>query len=157
MKLSAALLSSLLVGALARATPQKATSLPLVESKKLQRVLLRSNLLGHAQALTEHAKLSNGTRAFGTKGHNATVAYIKQKLDATGYYDTELQTLDYVLSEGTANFTAVVRGEQKNFDTEWLLYGPAGTAEGKLVVVNDIGCVQVCLFWLSGLAPSYWL
>jgi len=148
MKLTATvLLSSLLVGALASPDPQKKgpQSQPPVQSNQLRRAIMRSNLLKHADALEEQAKLSNGTRAFGTKAHNATVHYIKKKLDATGYYDTELQTFEHLFSEGTANFTAVIGGAQKNYDSEWFTYGPAGEVKGKFVVVSELGCTAVCL------------
>lgn len=144
------LLSSLLVSVLASPGPinngpRPSRPLPPVQSNQLRRLLLRSNLLKHADALEEQAKLSDGNRAFGTKAHNATVDYIKRKLDATGYYDTELQTFEYLFSEGTANFTAVIAGAQKNYDTEWFTYGPAGTVEAKVVIVNELGCVAVCI------------
>ncbi|KAI5777993.1 hypothetical protein EDC01DRAFT_676104 [Geopyxis carbonaria] len=109
---------------------------PLVQSNQLRRTLTRSALLKHADALEAHAALSNGTRAFGTAGHNATVDYIKSKLDATGYYDTELQTFSYLFSEGTATFTA----DGAAYASAWFTYGPGGDASGPILAVDNLGC-----------------
>lgn len=114
---------------------------PLVSSKQLQRTITRSALLKHADALEHQASLSGGSRAFGSKGHNATVDYIKKSLDKTGYYDTRLQTFPYLFSEGTANFT--VAGTAYN--TAWLTYGPAGNVTASLVAATELGCIAVCL------------
>lgn len=118
---------------------------PLVQSNQLRRALTRSALLKHANKFEAFANSSPGNnRAFGTKGHNATVDYIKAQLDKTGFYDTELQTFNYLFSEGTANFTA----NAEPYVTEWFTYGPGGTAEGVLVPVSDLGCEAVCCFLL---------
>ncbi|KAA8911641.1 hypothetical protein FN846DRAFT_773832 [Sphaerosporella brunnea] len=133
MKFSVSVVAATLFLESALATPGDEKRL---QSKQLRHAILRSNLLKHADALVEHARLSNGSRAFGSKGHNATVDYIKRKLDATGYYDTELQTFVYPFSDGTANFTA----KEKKYSTEWFTYGPAGNVTAPVVVVNELGC-----------------
>ncbi|KAH9479763.1 putative leucine aminopeptidase 2 [Psilocybe cubensis] len=109
---------------------------PLVVSSLLQSSIKSSNLLTHARKFTEFSKLSNGTRAFGSAGHNATVKYIKAELDKTGYYDTELQTFPYLYSQGTAAFSA----NGTDYATAWFTYGPGGEVTAPLVVVNNLGC-----------------
>ncbi|PPQ85298.1 hypothetical protein CVT25_010071 [Psilocybe cyanescens] len=109
---------------------------PLVVSQTLQNSIKSSNLLEHARQFVKFSKLSNGTRVFGSEGHNATVKYIKSQLDKTGYYDTEFQTFPYLFSQGTATFSA----NGTAYDSAWFTYGPAGDVTAPLVVVDNLGC-----------------
>lgn len=43
------------------------------------------NVTAHLQALSDIAAANGGNRAHGTSGHNASVDYVKGKLDAAGY------------------------------------------------------------------------
>jgi hypothetical protein len=115
---------------------------PLVQSNQLRRVLLRSALKAHGQKFMGFAAASNGTRAFGTVGHNLTVDYIKTKLDKTGYYNVELQHFVTLYSEGTSNFSAL----GTNYSTAWFTYGPAGDVTAPVVPVDDLGCEPVSFF-----------
>lgn len=109
---------------------------PLVSSTLLQLTISSNNLLKHAKNLYKFANDNGGTRAFGSKGHNATVNYIKKLLDDTKYYDTELQTFPYLFSEGTSKFSA----NGTDYATSWFTYGPAGDVTAPIVVVNNLGC-----------------
>ncbi|TFK19469.1 Zn-dependent exopeptidase [Coprinopsis marcescibilis] len=109
---------------------------PLVSSTLLQLLVQDRSLFNHAQQFAKFAEASGGTRAFGSPGHNATVAYIKRQLDRTGYYDTELQTFPYLFSEGSATFAV----EGRDIPTAWFTYGPAGDVEKPIVLVNNLGC-----------------
>ncbi|PFH46833.1 hypothetical protein AMATHDRAFT_7344 [Amanita thiersii Skay4041] len=109
---------------------------PPVTSEDLRNAINRQSLMNHARTIEGFAGLSNGTRAFGTAAHNATVDYIKTQLDATGYYDTSLQTFQSYYSEGTAQFSA----DGEPYVTEWFTYGPAGLANGTIAIVNNLGC-----------------
>ncbi|PFH47687.1 hypothetical protein AMATHDRAFT_151509 [Amanita thiersii Skay4041] len=109
---------------------------PPVSSESLTKTITDTNLLKHAHKLAEFANLSNGTRVFGSPGHNATVQYIKDKLDATGFYDIVLQTFPYMYSYGTAQFS--VNGEP--YSIRWIKYGPAGQANATLVPISNLGC-----------------
>jgi len=112
---------------------------PLVDSDGLQSTIHSKNLLNHANQFVKFAQISNGTRAFGSAGHNATVAYIKKLLDKTGYYDTVLQTFPYLYSSGTAQLSA----NGTSYTSGWFTYGPAGDVTAPLVVVNNLGCELV--------------
>jgi len=112
---------------------------PLVTSTKLQQELHSHNLVKHAKQLVNFAKLSNGTRAFGSLGHNATLSYIKGLLDETNFYDTVYQTFPYFYSDGNATFSA----SGTNYSTSWFTYGPAGDVTAPLVIVNNLGCEAV--------------
>ncbi|KAF5310485.1 hypothetical protein D9611_012322 [Ephemerocybe angulata] len=109
---------------------------PLVNSVALQALTSKLTLLGHAREFLKFSQLSGGTRAFGSKGHNATVSYIKTLLDLTGYYDTQLQTFPYLFSSGSATFAA----NNEEFTTKWFTYGPSGDVTALLVPVANLGC-----------------
>ncbi|KAF8249186.1 Zn-dependent exopeptidase [Wilcoxina mikolae CBS 423.85] len=112
----------------------------MVQSKALRRVLLPANLLKHADALVSQAASSGGNRVFGSTGHNATVKYIKDLLDSTGYYDIELQTFPFVVSDGTSSFSATISGAKKDYTNEYLTYAPSGTVTSTLMVAKNVGC-----------------
>lgn len=115
---------------------------PFVVPSTLIRGVDASNLLNHANQFVKFSKLSNGTRAFGSKGHNATVQYIKKLLDKTNAYTTEYQTFPYLYSEGNAAFSA----NGTDYTTAWFTYGPAGDVTASLQVVAGVGCELVCQF-----------
>ncbi|PPR01460.1 hypothetical protein CVT24_001864 [Panaeolus cyanescens] len=110
--------------------------LPFVSSTVYQALVSEKKLLNHAKEFVKFSKLSNGTRVFGSEGHQASIRYIKKLLDDTKYYDTEFQTFNYLYSQGTAAFQA----NGTNYDTAWFTYGPGGTVVAPIVPVNDLGC-----------------
>ncbi|KAF8534059.1 hypothetical protein BDD12DRAFT_984066 [Trichophaea hybrida] len=111
--------------------------LPLIQSNQLRRVLTQSSLRAHGQKFMNFTSLSpEKSRAFGTVGHNLTLAYIKEKLDSTRYYDTQLQTFEYLFSQGNAEFSAA----GKKYNTGWFTYGPSGNVTEKVVNVEALGC-----------------
>ncbi|EAU89967.1 LAP1 [Coprinopsis cinerea okayama7 len=113
---------------------------PLVDSDELQASISAHNLLAHARQLDAFADLTSTgigrNRAFGSLGHNATVDYIKQLLDETGYYDTYLETFPWQYSESRVQFFV---GEEQ-YATAPFTYGPAGDVEAPIVPVNALGC-----------------
>ncbi|EAU80838.1 LAP1 [Coprinopsis cinerea okayama7 len=115
------------------------TRLPLVDSKQLQRRISRRALFRHAQQLQRFAELSDRrpNRAFGSKGHNATVAWIKRLLDDTGYYDTYLETLPYQYAESDSQFS-VVGGE--TYPTKSFFYAVSGNVTAPLYALDSFGC-----------------
>ena len=50
-----------------------------------------SGIRNHLREFQLIANANNGTRATGTSGHAASLAYVKQRLDATGYYNVSTQ------------------------------------------------------------------
>lgn len=115
---------------------------PFVVPSTLIREVDARNLVNHANQFVKFSKLSNGTRAFGSKGHNATVQYIKGLLDRTNAYTTEYQTFQYLYSEGNAAFSA----NGTDYTTAWFTYGPAGDVTAPLQFVAGVGCELVCRF-----------
>ncbi|KAJ3503991.1 hypothetical protein NMY22_g18065 [Coprinellus aureogranulatus] len=145
MKLSTSFIAlALAFPSFAIASPQddaRVIPKPLVSSTALQALTSKLTLLGHAQQFLKFSQLSDGTRAFGSRGHNATVNYIKGLLDATRYYDTELQTFPYLFSSGDSTFAV----NNNAVESEWFTYGPAGDVTAPLVPVANLGCESVAL------------
>ncbi|RXW24388.1 hypothetical protein EST38_g1496 [Candolleomyces aberdarensis] len=109
---------------------------PLVVPKALEDSINRRNLLKHAHQFLDFSKLSNNTRAFGSKGHQATLQYIKRLLDQTGAYDIEFEKFTYAYSEATSQL--YVDGE--SYPTKGVGYSPSGNITAPLAVVNNLGC-----------------
>ncbi|KAJ3550933.1 hypothetical protein NMY22_g128 [Coprinellus aureogranulatus] len=99
---------------------------PPLNPQALEDLVNRDNLLKHAEQFLAFSELSNGTRAFGSKGHDATIRYIKRLLDETGFYDTEFEEFVYSYSEATAQFS--VNGH--SYPTRGLGYAPSGEVTG---------------------------
>ncbi|KAJ2920654.1 hypothetical protein H1R20_g16439, partial [Candolleomyces eurysporus] len=141
MKLSTSFITAALAfSSLASAAPQaediESRGIIPLTSPLLQATVSRHTLLAHARQFVEFSKQSGGTRAFGSRAHNSTVRYIKTLLDATGFYDTSLQTFPYLYSSGSAEIAA----NGTALASRWFTYGPSGDVSANLVVVNNLGC-----------------
>jgi Zn-dependent M28 family amino/carboxypeptidase len=60
-----------------------------VNSKKLRDAVTVNGIMGHERVLQRIANQNNGTRASGTPGYAASVAYVKSTLKAAGYKVTQ--------------------------------------------------------------------
>lgn len=109
---------------------------PLVNSQKLQSLINIEDLLAGSQKLQDFADAHGGNRAFGGGGHNATVDWLYDTLEATGYYDVVKQPFTEIFSSGTA--TLSVDGEE--VEAGIMTYTPGGTVNGPLVAVANLGC-----------------
>ncbi|KAL8870005.1 MAG: hypothetical protein Q9174_003847 [Haloplaca sp. 1 TL-2023] len=139
MKIST-LASLLTLSAVASAIPTSLESrqLPLVESRLLRRVLLRSNLLAKSKTLEGFAYATpERNRVFGGTGHNATVNYLYDQVAALGdYYDVEFQPFVELYTAGNA--TVNVAGEDQ--EAGLFTYSPGGEFSLPLVAVANQGC-----------------
>ncbi|RXW24391.1 hypothetical protein EST38_g1495 [Candolleomyces aberdarensis] len=109
---------------------------PAVTTDGLERLISRSKLLAHAEQFFSFAQLSNGNRAFGSKGHEATIQYIKRLLDRTGYYDVEFQTFTYPYAESRSQLTV----DGKDLLTQAFTYSPGGDVTAPIAIVSNVGC-----------------
>lgn len=107
-----------------------------VTSEKLQQYITLEDLLAGSQKLQDIADANGGNRAFGGGGHNATVDYLYDTLDALDYYDVVKQPFTEVFA--TATGTLSVDGESVESDP--LTYTPGGEVKAPLVLVNNLGC-----------------
>ena len=128
-----------LLGALWTVSPLLSRDSPLLSPDALEDLVNRDALLEHARQFLAFSELSNGTRAFGSKGHQATLQYVAELLEATGYYDTKFEEFTYSYSEAKAQFFA----DGKEYLTRGLGYSPSGDVTGSVVVVNELGCNPV--------------
>ncbi|KAI4187621.1 MAG: hypothetical protein L6R41_002688 [Letrouitia leprolyta] len=119
-------------------TAPQPRALPLVESNKLRRVLLRSNLLAKSKILEGFAYATpERNRVFGGTGHNATVNYIYDQIKAlSGYYNVELQPFVELYSAGNASVKVAGADQGATLFT----YSPSGTFSEPLVAVANVGC-----------------
>ncbi|KAL0948615.1 hypothetical protein HGRIS_010424 [Hohenbuehelia grisea] len=139
--------STLLLAVLSSSAAPAANELAArnVTSAALQNSLSLDSLLAHAKKLTEFATLSNGTRALGTAGHNATVTYIKQLLDDTGAYTTQLQSFPTLIADSML-WNLTVDGqkfESKGFmPSNFFELGDASAdpITGRVVTIPNSGC-----------------
>lgn len=117
--------------------PPPPHKLPLVNSKQLQKSITKAGLEKHANKLLSFATANGNTRAFGSKGHNATVKYIQDWFGQwPDYYKVETQWFEYLYTEGKTILT--VGGQSTT--SEYFTYGPAGTASAPFVGVANLGC-----------------
>lgn len=128
-----------LLGALLAISPALSQDSPLLTPDALEDLVNRDALLEHARQFLAFSELSNGTRAFGSKGHQATLQYVAELLEATGYYDIEFEEFTYSYSEAKAQFFA----DGNEYLTRGLGYSPSGDVTESVVVVNDLGCNSV--------------
>jgi aminopeptidase Y len=102
--------------------------------------------LAGAQKLEGFAYASEErNRLIGNPGHNATIYWLKEQLEALDYYDVSLQPFSTVvqfnfsINAFEVNGTAVPESSYLLFE-----YSPTGKATAPLVVVNNVGCNAVC-------------
>src|SRR4051794_14900778 len=135
------------LGALARAVvcaglailvlAPSAFALDEVNTKKLRNAVTVNGILGHERALQQIANLNGGTRASGTPGFQASLNYVKGRLDAAGY-KTSVQQFDFPFFENLADPTlSEVSPTAQEFDTATLTFSGSGDVTGKLVPANN--------------------
>ena len=109
-----------------------------VTSEKLQKLIKIKSLLAGSQKLQDFADAHGGNRAFGSGGHNATVNYLYDTLNALGYYDVVKQPFTEIFSSGTTSLTS----NGKKIESSIMTYTPGGSASGSLVAVSGRGCAS---------------
>ena len=82
---------ALVLGALAASLclPSTAFGLDEVNTKKLRDAVTVNGILQHERALQRMANANDGTRASGTPGYEASLQYVKQRLNKAGYASSE--------------------------------------------------------------------
>ena len=107
-----------------------------MESEKLQSLIKTKDLVAGAQKLQDIANANGGNRAFGSKGHNATVDYLYKTLTSLDYYKVTKQPFTEIYSEGTGTLTV----DGQAIAAGIMTYTPGGEAAGSLVSVANVGC-----------------
>lgn len=110
---------------------------PLVTSEELQALIDLDELRGGAQQLQDFAyAYPQRNRVFGGQGHNDTVNFLAEVLEATGYYDVEIQPFVELFSGGSGSLS--VNGQRQNASI--LTYTPNGNINASIVAVSNVGC-----------------
>lgn len=118
---------------------RQGTSGNLVDDQALQDAVTIDGLLGHAQDLEDIAYATEGrNRVVGSEGHNNTVKYLVEQLEALGgYYNVELDPFQYTLQQGVSNFSV----NSVTYNSTVLEFSPEISIEGvPLVPVANLGC-----------------
>jgi len=113
---------------------------PYVTSEKLQALVNIDDLLAGANKLQAIATANGGTRVFGSGGHNSTVDWIMETLEATNYYNIFKQPFTEVYSAGNATLN-VVSDNGRKIESNIMTYTPGGFADNApLVAIANLGC-----------------
>lgn len=106
-------------------------------------MVTRDELAAHSQKLQDIAYATEGrNRVFGSPGHDNTVKYLQESLEALdGYYDIQLQPFSALYASGNASLS--IDDEDQN--AFLFSFSPSASVEAPFVVVNDVGCNAVGL------------
>jgi hypothetical protein len=124
-------------------TPLQHLSLPFLTNtlqEALRHLLDIDNLYAKAEHLQDIAYKTEGkNRVIGSKGHDDTVAFIKETLEQfPDYYTVKLQGVPLLVGV-SANLTA----NNKSIEVFPATLAPAGKVSGPLVAVPNLGCEEV--------------
>lgn len=111
-----------------------------VLQEALRHLLDIDNLYAKAEHLQDIAYKTEGkNRVIGSKGHEDTVAFIKETLEQfPDYYTVKLQGVPLLVGI-SANLTA----NNKTIEVFPVTLAPAGKVSGPLVAVPNLGCEEV--------------
>jgi Zn-dependent M28 family amino/carboxypeptidase len=136
---------AILVAILSAVVAAAATSsaAPLSKSAELREAVTTAGIMAHQEEFQAIADANGGTRASGTPGYDASLEYVKDQLDATGYFRTEVQEFDFDFFQETApaEFERVSPNPETYALTDDFLtmeYSGSGDVTGELVPTNDI-------------------
>ena len=104
-------------------------------------MVTRDELAAHSQKLQDIAYATEGrNRVFGSPGHENTVKYLQESLEALeGYYDIQLQPFSALYASGNASLS--IDDEDQN--AFLFSFSPSASIKAPFVVVNDVGCNSV--------------
>ena len=120
-----------------------ASAAPPTDSSSLRSAVTAKNVKKHLSALQSIANMNGGTRASGTPGYDASLAYVKSQLDATGYFTTTVQKFDFDSFRSwrrpsSSASRPIPRDFVANDDFITMDYSGTGDVTGTLVPTNDI-------------------
>ncbi|PBP17070.1 putative leucine aminopeptidase 2 [Diplocarpon rosae] len=119
------------------AVVEEQVKLPLVDSESLRQVIDSSALLDKVKTLQDIADASRDRNRFiGSPGHDSTVNYIVEQLEATGYYNVKRQK--FVASYQRA----WAWGNGAEFEAEPFIHSPPANVTSAVASVDHGGCTQ---------------
>src|SRR5262245_9963254 len=114
-----------------------AFALDEVNTKKIRDAVTVNGVLAHERALQSIANANGGIRASGTPGFDASLAYVKGKLQAAGYKVTEQSFTFPFFRELSDPTVSQVSPTPTDYETDTYQYSGSGDVTGKVVPVND--------------------
>jgi Zn-dependent M28 family amino/carboxypeptidase len=131
-------ISAIVLAAPVLASPAAAQT----DSSALREAVTLEAVRAHQSALADIAAANGGTRAAGTPGNQASIAYVEEKLEEAGYQVT-VQPFHFLIFEETAPpAMARVAPEPRDYvhATDFLTarYSGSGTVEGVVVPTTDV-------------------
>ena len=118
--------------------PAATAAVDEVNTKKLRQNVTVNGILQHERQLQRIANMNGGTRASGTAGYDASVAYVKDRMKKAGYKVSE-QTFDFpFFQETAAPALSVVSPDPETFTTATFEYSGSGDVTAKAQAVDVI-------------------
>ncbi|MFT2817853.1 M28 family peptidase [Leifsonia sp. A12D58] len=115
-----------------------ATAVDEINTNKLLKAVTVNGILQHERALQRIANNNGGTRASGTPGYEASVAYVKSQLTKAGYKVTE-QKFDFPYYEEVTPATlSQVSPTPTDYETATLEYSGSGDIVGTIVPTTNV-------------------
>ena len=109
-----------------------------INTNKLLKAVTVNGILQHERALQRIANNNGGTRASGTPGYEASVAYVKSQLTKAGYKVTE-QKFDFPYYEEVSPATlSQVSPSPTDYETATLEYSGSGDVVGTIVPTTNV-------------------
>ena len=120
-----------------------ATAATGTNSSQLRQAVTAAGIQEHLQAFQNIANMNGGHRASGSPGYDASLAYVKSKLEDTGYFNVRVQPFSFDLFTETApaEFQRIshdARTYVSGTDFLTMEYSGSGDVTGAVVPTNDI-------------------
>jgi Zn-dependent M28 family amino/carboxypeptidase len=115
-----------------------ATAVDEIKTKKLRDAVTVNGILTHERALQRIANENGGTRASGTPGYAASVAYVKKTLRSAGYSVKEQDFTFPFYRELAPAELAQISPTAVTYETATYDYSGSGDVTGAVVPTNDL-------------------
>jgi Zn-dependent M28 family amino/carboxypeptidase len=131
---------ALIVSALAASLclPSTAFGIDEVNSKKLRDAVTVNGILQHQRAFQSIANANGGTRASGTPGYEASLQYVKQRLQKAGYRVKEQEFTFPFFRELAPATVSQVSPTEKAYTVDTFEYSGSGDVTAELQAVRGI-------------------
>ncbi len=115
-----------------------ASAVDEVNTKRFRDAVTVNGIMGHERVLQRVANDNGGTRASGTPGYAASVAYVKGRLEKAGY-SVRLQEFTFPFFRDVSDpALSQVSPMAKDYPTETFTYSGSGDITGLVVPTNDV-------------------
>jgi Zn-dependent M28 family amino/carboxypeptidase len=118
--------------------PAPAFAIDDINSKRLRDAVTVSGILAHERIFQRIANQNGGTRASGTSGYDASVAYVRRRLEAAGYQVTEQAFTFPFFRELAPAELSQTSPTPTDYETGTFDFSGSGEVTGPLVPTNDI-------------------